>query len=279
MGKNELGGVCIVFGLGLLWRFRTAYRDREVSTRRGRLVALGTVLAMVVWLLWKCRSMTSICALAIASTVMLLSDRPVFRRRPALVHVVVALLLTAILYALFFQTSGSLLEGLGKDPTLTGRTEIWTGVLSVPVNRLVGAGYESFWLGQRLQEVWARFPTMMINEAHNGYLEMYLNLGWIGVSLLTGILVFGYRNVKVVLRRSPEIGGLCLGWLLSASIRGLTEAAFRMLSNSWFFLLFAVMAASQLALSNAEEPATDHDDLPEYETPLPSAPVPLLDRS
>jgi O-antigen ligase len=155
-------------------------------------------------------------------------------------------MLGGTVYALFIQPT--LVENLGKDPTLTGRTEIWAEVLTLPVSRLVGAGYESFWLGQRLQQVWARFPDMLITEAHNGYLEMYLTLGWVGVSLLAGIMISGYRAASAVFRKDPDMSGLYLAWWVAAAVRGLTEAAFRMLSNSWIFLLLAVMAAQQASV-------------------------------
>ncbi|MGH9345341.1 MAG: hypothetical protein ACRD19_16465, partial [Terriglobia bacterium] len=139
---------------------------------------------------------------------------------------------------------------LGRAPTLSGRTEIWADVLSIPVNRLVGAGYETFWLGPRLQEVWALCGED-INEAHDGYTEMLLNLGWIGVGLLGVLIVTGYRNATAALRSDPDIGGLMLAYLLAALIVGFTEAAFRMMYITWIFLLLAIMAASLVASSES----------------------------
>jgi exopolysaccharide production protein ExoQ len=260
MGKNILGSVCMVLGIGLLWRFRKAYNDREDPRRRAKLVALGTILAMIVWLLWKSNSMTSICVLALASAVMLLSGRPVFRRNPLLVHLLVLFMIAGTVYALFIQST--LVETLGRDPTLTGRTEIWKAVLSVPVNRLVGAGYESFWLGDRLERIFARFPDMLISEAHNGYLEIFLSLGGIGVLLLAGIMISGYRAASAAFREDPDVAGLFLAWWMAAAIKGETEAAFRMLSNSWIFFLLAVMGASQVILaSNTYEEPDPSDSL------------------
>ena len=89
---------------------------------------------------------------------------------------------------------GNLLGAVGRDPTLTDRTAIWSIVLSMHTNPLVGTGYESFWLGPRLQKVWQLFGAT-INESHNGYLEVYLNLGLIGVLLLVGLLITSYRNI------------------------------------------------------------------------------------
>src|SRR5580704_1516810 len=116
--KNGLGELCDLYGLALLWRFRDAYNDRKAPNRRWRLLGLGAVLAMIVWLLHLCNSLTSICALSMASVVMLLSTRPAFRRKPVFLHLLVTGVLACTLYGLFFQSSGVLMQGLGRDRTL-----------------------------------------------------------------------------------------------------------------------------------------------------------------
>lgn len=245
--KNGLGGTCLVLGIGLLWLIRAAYKDREAPNRRNRLKVYGIVFGMVAWLLWQCNSTTSITSLVIAGGVMLLSTRPVFRQRPTLVHVLVVALLGISLYAVFFQSSGTLVKNLGKDPTLSGRTLIWSIVLAIPFNHWVGTGYESFWLGGRLEAARSRFPNADLNEAHDGYLEMYLNLGWAGVSLLGLLLLSGYRKVIRYYRKDPESGSLFLAFFLAAVLHSLTEAGFRMMTPAWIVLLLSIIAASQTA--------------------------------
>jgi hypothetical protein len=240
--KNGLGELCDVIGLVILWRFRSAYSDRENPHRKRLLVALAAVLAMVVWLLWMCNSMTSICALSMASIIMLLSARPAFYRRPALVHLLIVTLLAVTIYGLFFQSSGGLIASMGRNPTLTGRTEIWKTVVTINNNPLMGAGYESFWLGSRLQRMWDAFPGLRLNEAHNGYIEILITLGWIGEFLLGLLIVTGYRNVIGSLRRDPEFGSLRTALLFSAIVTGLTEAAFRMMGPPWLIFLLASAA-------------------------------------
>jgi exopolysaccharide production protein ExoQ len=240
--KNGLGELCSICGLALLWRFRCVYLDREDPKRQGRLLALGTVLAMIVWLLWMCNSLTSICALIMAGTVMLVSVRPAFRRTRAFVHLLIVAILSLPLYALFFQSSGAFVEGLGRDPTLSGRTSGWAIMLSIPNNRLVGAGYDSFWLGPRLETLWEAFPNGLIGQAHNGYLEIFLNLGWIGVALLGVLIATGYRNVIGAYRRDADAGGLKIAYFLLVVVNGLTEGVFRMLTPTWIVFLLATAA-------------------------------------
>jgi exopolysaccharide production protein ExoQ len=237
--KNGLGELCDIFGLGLLWLFRSTYNDREDPHRKRRLLVLGTVLAMVIWLLRVCNSLTSICALTMASAVMLLSTRPAFRSKPARLHLLIVPMLAFSIYAVFFQSSGALIQGLGRDPTMSGRTVGWPIIISVLDNRLVGAGYESFWLGPRLQKMWAAFPGLPIGQAHNGYIEMFLILGWVGVALLGALIGTGYRNAIGAYRRDPDIGNLRIAWFLAVVVTGYTEAAFRMMSPMWIVFLLA----------------------------------------
>jgi O-antigen ligase len=116
-------------------------------------------------------------------------------------------------------------------------------VLSLHTNPLIGTGFESFWLGNRLQAVW-NMSVKGIQEAHNGFIELYLNLGWVGLLLLGWLIVTGYRNAILALRRDPSDGSLRLAFLTASLIFSLTEAGFRMLSPIWFAFLLAVVGNS-----------------------------------
>ena len=89
-----------------------------------------------------------------------------------------------------------MIQLLGKDPTLTDRTLLWAELLKVDINPLFGTGFESFWLGERFRSFTASH-WWAPNEAHNGYLETYLNLGLVGLFLLIGT---AHRNI---LERTP----------------------------------------------------------------------------
>jgi len=241
--KNGLGALCAVVGVVFIWRFRSAYNDRDDPKRKRHLLALGSVLAMTAWLLWTCNSMTSICAIGMASIVMLLSTKPAFRRNRALLHLLVVGLVSITVYGLFFQDSGSLLQSMGRNPTLTGRTEAWPVLLRHVNNPLVGVGYESFWLGSRLQRVWAEpaFAGFHINEAHSGYVETLLTLGWIGEVLLGILIATGYRHIIRQYHRDPDIASLKMALLLSVVVGGFTEAAFRFNGPRWLVFLLAIL--------------------------------------
>jgi O-antigen ligase len=160
-----------------------------------------------------------------------------------MVHLLLAAMVAVPAFALFFDSSGSMIQDLGRNPTLTGRTAIWETVLPLAGNSLIGTGYESFWIGERREKFWSANNGAFygINEAHNGYIELYLNLGWIGVALLAVLIVMGYPKVMATFRGNPAAGSLGLAFFASELIFNFTEAGFRMMNPLWIFFLLALV--------------------------------------
>ena len=100
-----------------------------------------------------------------------------------------------LILTLGFGMGGQLSQAVGKSSDMSDRTRIWQVLLSVPINPVLGTGYQSFWLGPRVQWVWARLTGDNVLEAHNGYLAIYLDLGLIGLFLLCAFLIATYRKI------------------------------------------------------------------------------------
>jgi O-antigen ligase len=252
--KNTLGMICLVFGLGFLWRFLEHYRTKGEPHRRRHLLAHGAMLAMLMWLFWMVNSMTSLSCFLMAGGLLAVMNLHKLGRKLAFVHLLVLAVLSVSLIALFSDFRGSLLATMGRDSTLTGRTDIWRQVLAMDGRPLFGFGYESFWLGERLERLRSDNVGLMLNEAHNSYIEVYLNLGWCGVTLLAVLILTGYRNVIVSFRRDPHVGGLKLAYFVAAVIYSLTEAGFRMMAPVWIFFLLATIAVPEAEAAVTEGP-------------------------
>ena len=243
--KNTLGLVTFVLSLGALWTVCAFLRARCQSNRGRHLLAHGTLLVFGVALLVMAHSATSAACFMVGAVLLLASSLPVIRRHPSTVHVVVALIALVAGLAILFGGEAAVTHAMGRQENLTGRTEIWAAVIRAVPNGVVGAGFESFWLGPRLKSVWSGLSQYMhVNEAHNGYIEAYLNLGWVGVSLIVLILISGYRNASAAFRRDPAVAGLMVAFVATAGIYSVTEAGFRMLSPIWIFLLLAKVGSA-----------------------------------
>jgi len=103
--------------------------------------------------------------------------------------------------------------------------------------------------------MWQQFPVFRPVQAHNGYIEVYLNLGWVGVFLLICVLVGSYRTMR---RRLLDSGGMAgqmrtedlvlakfgIGYLFAFILYNVTEAAFVSLSFPFIAFLIAFLGLS-----------------------------------
>jgi exopolysaccharide production protein ExoQ len=108
----------------------------------------------------------------------------------------------SLIFLLFSSEIFSAIPGyFGKDTTLSGRDEIWKFVWNDIEKRfLLGYGFATYWImGSPRLEVFADlFEGFQVNQAHNGFLEIMLQLGVLGTILFLFLIVtYGYRMFKV----------------------------------------------------------------------------------
>lgn len=245
--KNNLGLIVLVISLGALWNVRSLIINKDERSRGRRLFAQCTLLAFGLTLLGMAGCATCIACFILGSGLILATGLRVMMNRPARVHALCSLVVLAGGLAFLLGGEADVVAALGRT-SLSGRPEIWAAVIPAVPNSIIGAGFESFWIGPDVQKVWHSLSNWWdpkgLNEAHNGYIEVYANLGWIGVSLITFVLISGYRHVSKAFRIYPELGSLLLAYVATAAIYNITEAGFRIMTLSWIFLLLAIVSAS-----------------------------------
>lgn len=121
----------------------------------------------------------------------------------------------------FFATG---LEAMGRDLTLTGRTKLWELALSAGLHHpWFGSGYRAFWTERGAREVYAHLGwNLEVGNGHNGYLDVWLELGFVGLGLFVAALVIAIRRVWRRLVTSADSVGtwyaLLLGFLIVYSV-------------------------------------------------------------
>lgn len=243
--KNTLGAICLLFGLASVWRILSLYGDKHLNKQRNRhLIAQVAILAMIWWLFSILDAMTSVSCFLMATCVLFAIRFQMFAKKRFLIHGLVLVTVLIPVSVTLLGVSPETLKEMGRNPTLTERTDIWAGVIKLVPNRWIGAGYESFWLGPRLDAMIADVTRWWVpNESHNGYLEIYANLGWVGVGCLAIVILGGYGHVIRNWRQNLPGSNLMLAYFLSGLVFNLTEAAFfRMLTPVWLFFLLAITA-------------------------------------
>ncbi len=146
-----------------------------------------------------------------------------------------------------------LLHALGKSETLTGRTELWEMVLSQSMyhNPLFGGGYGGFWVGlDSISAYTAHHNGLYAGQSHNGYIDIYNDIGWTGL-ILTLLVSLGalINTLKLMLRGRSE-WKLCFALLISILVANYSESTL-MRSTQFLNIVFlaTVIYAQKLAES------------------------------
>lgn len=157
------------------------------------------------------------------------------------------ILLAVALMALGWWVGTSLdtvTEAMGRDSSLTGRTELWGASMLFGFDRpLLGYGYNAFWLGLegRSEEIW-QIVGWAAPNAHNGLLEIWLDLGIVGVAI---VIVSFSKCLRAAFRLVHETARWEYAWpllfLVILFVMNLTETAFFQ-GNSIYWFLYVVVA-------------------------------------
>ena len=179
--KNQMGAMMVYGALAAMAAILAGSRHRKRMVFTILLCAAMIVMS---------KSKTSLVALVLGlggSTMLAIT-----RRGSATAIIVLWLGVTVIGLGvvILWLDPALIFKALGKDPSLTGRTDIWAAVLRQSAKRpLAGYGYAVFWTLDSGPANWIRKETGWdVPTAHNGWLDILAQLGWVGVGLCAVIL-------------------------------------------------------------------------------------------
>ena len=224
--KNTLGVLCMVSVLFLVWSMIRRWRGSEPRT--GRLVWLADVIviAQALWLLrgpGGAYSASSVGALilGLGTFLVLYCTKGIEKRldRLVILGLTASGLIILLGQILDFSPLALATSLVGRDPTLTGRTDdIWAPLFKIALeNPVLGLGFGGFWVRP--------VADVDVNEAHNGYLEVFIQLGVFGVLLLLALIVSFYWKAKREFAKNKDWGTLRLAILIIAVLHNFTETS------------------------------------------------------
>lgn len=219
------------------------------------------------WLLWglftlslalgiMSRSSTAL-GLMFVMLVLCISYR-IFRWRYELLISTILLILilgsAGLLWFVEFGGAELLFEALGKDATLSSRTEIWTYVWdSIQLKPWLGYGLRGFWNGVDGPSAYVQYAMRIrVHYAHNGFLDICLSYGFIGFFLFFANFLLVTSRSLSLLRRSNAVEGFWpLLWLTYMILTNLTEGNLSTL-NSMTWALYTTLTFSLAAVSERQ---------------------------
>ena len=178
----------------------------------------------------------------------------IFRRykllRVPLIYVVV--LSIVVFSTLVLLLPETMLGIIGKEPSLTGRTDIWDSLIrAIRQKPVLGYGYGTFWKNKNGPSYWVRFGLEWgVPSAHNGWVETWLSAGIIAVGLFAVLYVSTlFLAVKRLFTGGIETYWVILGSVLFFTI-SLSESTVLM-PNKLSWVMFVALSAKLFSLKPA----------------------------
>ena len=214
--KNAIGPV---MAIGALTTFH------QLSERRRSRILYTMLLALFVLCAAMSRSATSLLTIFAYGAGFGLTGLLLHPRFRQIGIILTALALPIVLLAA--ATKDSVLGILGKDPTLTGRTVLWEFVQdNIRLRPFLGWGYSAFWQPDNpAANAISLTLGWYVPQAHNGILEILIELGFVGAALLVTLWL---RNLLLAAGRlrtpSKAFATTALLFYLSLLLMGASEA-------------------------------------------------------
>jgi exopolysaccharide production protein ExoQ len=254
--------LCTLSAFLLIWSLLREWRSGNLLKKRSQTFADAFVLAIAIFLLRGpgSYSATSIGILIVGIAMLLLLYRRENLARYVSRHLKAGVVSLALMYWLFYDLLLPMVTSiLGREDTLTGRTDIWRPLLDFAShNPILGVGYGGFWAPGNM-ELEEHFSSQFIlAQAHNGYLAVYVELGLVGILLLAAFLLAYCGKVRRCIDYAFDWGvyGICL--LPMSMLYNYSEVGFLQSPNYlWSTILFLTVVFSASKLNGTDDLHSD----------------------
>lgn len=201
--KNIMGGVaaiCLIFGAYGIW---AGHRIEKL---------LGALMVVIcLFLLVKSQSKTAIGFTFLSPMIALFLYAAMrWLRTSPLLAITIMIAAAFAIFPLFSLVSGMDLEDvivlIFRDNSFTGRVFIWDFTIEKALERpWLGYGFQGFWnIGAESPRFDSKYQFIAnLLQSHNGYLQIWLELGLVGVVLFTGLFVSIMHNVSRLVAFNP----------------------------------------------------------------------------
>ena len=253
--KNALGSI---MGLSV-----TVEWQRPTDTRISKILRIFALLLSALLLLFS-HSITPMVVLLVALPMIEIYKFAALRLRiPLYAIFLAAALVVAAGVTLLVANSDSIMNALGRSSNLSGRTEIWGFLLSPIAERpIAGYGYSGFWLGASPQSITVnRAMHGLVMYSHNGYIEILLTLGVIGLLLTLIFLGIGLKRALSFSEQRHAGAALWpLGFLFYFILHNLGECSILVQDIEWAMCVACIAGADPMLLSFSVQEEEDEEE-------------------
>lgn len=265
--KNSLGQVAMCAGVFFFWQILQDWPKKKLTMN-------VPMLALTLWILRGSKNIHSSAAiLGFVACAGALVVFQVFRKRASdvkryiMVGTIAAVFVVPLAYLAFsfFNTTPlqAVIQASGRDMTFTDRDLIWMDVMNnAAKSPILGVGIGAYWVGEIGYDKYpmpnwsAKTPRWRPEEGHNGFIDVYSELGIVGEILFLIVVVYGFMGTFREIETNFAFGTLRLALFLGVIMNNMAETSFlKGTHDLWFlFLLVAVSLPRSTRKSSAWGP-------------------------
>lgn len=248
--KNGLCLLCVISALFLIWTLVRRLQGNSPSVWRYQTHSEIAVLAITIWLMGGPQrslsySVTSNAAMVLGLIIYFGFHLLKKAERIINVNTLIIILSLIILLGLLMPFTGGAIVSpysatVGRDATMTGRTQVWATLLPVAMKKLLaGHGFGGFWTTQARK-------VFLIPNAHSGYLDLILELGFIGILLVSIFLISSCKKAHGELSRNFDWGTLNIIFIMGLALHNSAESSINSFNTplTAVVLFFSVASAT-----------------------------------
>jgi len=248
--KNSLCRLCLFAIFFLVWNLMRRRQRRDVPPVWYQTYIEIFLLLLTAWLFMGpnhtlAYSATSTIALSVGLIALVGFLRMKKLRRFLSAFRLILIMLCIIIYGTITPFVGKLSiidvsSAFGRDETLTDRSAIWATLVPYALEKpVLGYGFGGFWTDEMRSQTDA--------HAHNGYLDIILNIGFLGLILLSLFLLSSSKKAYNVLLHDFDSGALLICLLLMAIVHNIAESTITSFGNQLVaFILFSTVCITAL---------------------------------
>ncbi|HEX5235969.1 MAG TPA: O-antigen ligase [Silvibacterium sp.] len=174
-----------------------------------------------------------------------------FDMKSRLIGIAGAFLLLPVVAGVMYFSLPAMLTWMGRDATLSGRTLIWKQVwIYVMRQPWLGWGYDGFWHGTQGEAFHVVAAVrFMVFHAHNGFLEIWLELGAVGLALFALSYLRAWRRLWPLLRSGDVDRAMWMVFVLALVLFYDVDENTLLIYNGLFWVLYVAALANVEFLS------------------------------
>jgi len=172
---------------------------------------------------------------------------------------------------------GEMITLLGRDITLTDRTNIWHDVYEAASgNPLLGVGFGGFWIGRLANIPWNSQMTWVLGQAHSGYVDTYLQLGFVGIFLLLAAILSALPRLFEALADDFDFSCFRITMFLTIIYIDMTESVYLRGDHHLWLILQVVLWSIPRFPKSAESAIQEKASVLRHESPANRKPRSVL---